>query len=360
MDRTAELREKVRAGAENRPGVYRMHGPSGELLYVGKSIRVRGRLLSYFRADRGDKAAEIIGHAHDVDWSYEPDEFAAVLTEFRLIREHRPLYNVEHKRKRAVCFVKVPRETAARLLVTSEVADDGASYHGPLLGIQRVRLAIRDLASVLELRDCPAKTPLRLGDQPDLFGVEYTPRCPRAELRRCLGPCAARCTEREYDDRLELALRFLAGATDLPLKMLEQRLTRAVERWQYEYAAELQERITRLAGVRQELGRVRGMLERLSCVYAPEAPGADGRWYVLHGGRLKARLDAPKTPAERRLATRTARRILAAPATPPARLGADGIAETLLVMRWFRRRPEEWNRRVTLGDGAVRERLRIA
>ena len=43
--RLEELREHVRANAENRPGVYRMLGPSGEVLYVGKSVRVRTRLL---------------------------------------------------------------------------------------------------------------------------------------------------------------------------------------------------------------------------------------------------------------------------------------------------------------------------
>lgn len=42
------LREHVRARAENRPGVYRMFGPGEELLYVGKSVHVRTRVLSYF------------------------------------------------------------------------------------------------------------------------------------------------------------------------------------------------------------------------------------------------------------------------------------------------------------------------
>ena len=41
-----ELRERVRALAENRPGVYRMLGPNDEVIYVGKSVSVRNRLLS--------------------------------------------------------------------------------------------------------------------------------------------------------------------------------------------------------------------------------------------------------------------------------------------------------------------------
>ena len=82
------LREHVRATAENRPGVYRWLGPSDEVLYVGKSVRVRSRLLSYFRADRGEKAAEMIREATRVSWEYVPTEFGSLVSEMRLIQQH--------------------------------------------------------------------------------------------------------------------------------------------------------------------------------------------------------------------------------------------------------------------------------
>ena len=108
----AQLRDHVRANAENRPGVYRMHGPDGELIYIGKSIQVRTRLLSYFRADRGDKAREIISNATRIEWDYVPSEFASLLLELNLIRRYRPRFNWEHKHDRAYCFVKLTREPA--------------------------------------------------------------------------------------------------------------------------------------------------------------------------------------------------------------------------------------------------------
>ena len=36
-EQIALLRERVRASAADRPGVYRLIGPQGEVLYVGKS-----------------------------------------------------------------------------------------------------------------------------------------------------------------------------------------------------------------------------------------------------------------------------------------------------------------------------------
>ena len=46
-DRMRVMRAAVRAGAANRPGIYRMLSADGEVVYVGKSKRLRSRLLSY-------------------------------------------------------------------------------------------------------------------------------------------------------------------------------------------------------------------------------------------------------------------------------------------------------------------------
>lgn len=59
-DQMRVMRAAVRAGAANRPGIYRMLSADGEVVYVGKSKRLRSRLLSYFRcAYPEDKGARI-------------------------------------------------------------------------------------------------------------------------------------------------------------------------------------------------------------------------------------------------------------------------------------------------------------
>ena len=89
-----QLRERVRALAEKRPAVYQMLDAGGNVLYVGKAKSLRTRLLSYFRASYpDDKAARILYASHDISWTYVPSEFAAFLTECRLIRQHRPHFN---------------------------------------------------------------------------------------------------------------------------------------------------------------------------------------------------------------------------------------------------------------------------
>lgn len=338
------LREYVRERAENRPGVYRMLGPGGQVLYVGKSVRVRTRLLSYFRADPGEKAAEILGFTERLEWDDHANEFSALLQEFREIRRVRPPFNVQHKKERAVCFIRIPREPAARILSTTRPIDDGSEYFGPLLGAERVRSAVRVLVDALQLRDCPATTPLRLADQADLFEPDYPPLCARADFHRCLAPCAGGCTEQEYRSRVAVARAFLQGETDEPLDRLQRHLERAVDRWLFEYAAVVAERMEALRSLRSSLLRMDRALARLSAIYPVPGHGGEDRVYVLQRGRVRADLPAPRDRRERHALGRRVDRIFRTPPPPTPRVGTDGMAEMLLVERWFRRKPEEARR----------------
>src|ERR1700693_1884779 len=74
----AVMRSTVTDGAADRPGIYRMVSSEGEVLYVGKSKRVRSRLLSYFRcAYPEDKGARILRSAEKIEGEYTPSEFGA-------------------------------------------------------------------------------------------------------------------------------------------------------------------------------------------------------------------------------------------------------------------------------------------
>jgi excinuclease ABC subunit C len=336
----ADLRADVRAACENRPGIYRMIGPGNDVLYVGKSVRVRGRLLSYFRADRGEKAADIISHTHRIDWEYAPSEFAALLLEMRSIQRWRPPFNVEHKRDRVFCFVKLTRDEAPRLLVVREVLDDGAVYFGPFRGPQRVRDVVREIRDLLELRDCTGSTRMRFADQLDLFGADPQPLCIRADVRKCLGPCAGRCTKAEYAAQVELARRFLDGDADIPLTILRRRMDAAADRLHFEYAAELRDRMNRLEEARSELVSLRGFIESLSFVYEVPGHGGATRAYVIRRGSIREEMDVSADGAARALLTERAHRLLQRRETY-ARVAPTQAAEILLLARWFRLRPWE-------------------
>lgn len=342
--RKEELRAHVRAHAENRPGTYRMLGPGGELLYVGKSVRVRTRLLSYFRAARGEKAAEIIGHSHRIEWDYAPSEFAALLQEFRQIKRWRPVYNVEHKRDRQYCFIKLTNDAAPKLLVVAQPLADGALYYGPFRGRARVAEAMRELSDLLELRDCASRTPIHFSDQPDLFDYTAAPLCIRAELHRCLAPCAAGCTQAQYAEQAELARRFLEGDTERPLAILHDRMQQAAKRLEFEYAGSLRDRAQRLEAVRNDLVTLRGSILGSTFLYPVQGHEEEDRVYLLRRGLIIGEFPAPANQAGWTELSEKARNLLDYSGPDTLHVQPHEAPEILLIARWFRLRPDERER----------------
>src|SRR5215212_1767474 len=261
----AVMRGAVRESAQDRPGIYRMLSSDGEVVYVGKSKRVRSRLLSYFRcAFPEDKGARILREAHHIEWEYTPSEFAALLEELRLIKRLRPRFNVAMKRDaRNFCFIKLTRGGAPKLVVVRGAGhDDSSLYYGPFQGAQRVSEAVRELNDVLNLRDCAADQKMHFADQPELFSIfPRTPGCIRFEVKKCLGPCVGGCTVKQYDERVRMARGFLDGTDDGPIEHLRRDMEAASERLEYERAASLRDKLKRLEALRGQFARLRFAVE---------------------------------------------------------------------------------------------------
>ncbi len=342
VGREPPLRGWVREHAENRPGVYRMYAADGRILYVGKSVRVRTRLLSYFRAEPGEKPAELIRETARIRWDYIPDEFGSLVREMRLIQRRRPKYNVQHKRKRAYAFVKITAERAPRVLPVSAVSDDRALYYGPFPRVGRVSQTIRDLAHSLGLRDCAGATPIHFADQLDIFGLaDRTPLCMRAELGSCMGPCAGLVSARDYLRRLDEARRFLENRSRTPLHRIQARMEEAAGRLDFEYAAILRDRLERLRIFQEELTAFRGHVESLRFIYRARGHGGRDRLYLIRAGRIRDHLPVPAgLDAMARARARIAD-AFEGPDPGPGALSAHDAAEVLLVARYFRLRQEE-------------------
>ena len=340
------LREHVRARAENRPGVYRMFGPDGRILYVGKSIRIRTRLLSYFRAPRGEKAWELIKESTRIEWEYIPNEFAALILEMKQIQSAQPRFNVQHRRRKIYAFVKITNETAPRVLAVSRIARDGASYFGPFPRVGAVARTVRELGQTLGLRDCPGTTPVYFGDQLEMFSGGRPPRCLRAELRTCLAPCCGRPTAMEYKGAVDIARAFLEGRTVGPLGDLESRMSEAAGRMDFEYAALLRDRLERLLRFRDELAAFRGTVEDLSFVYRVPGHNGDDRVYLIRKGRIRREMPLPKGTRVRARVAAAVEDVYGENEAGPAALTSNEAAEILLVARWFRQNPDERKRTV--------------
>jgi excinuclease ABC subunit C len=347
-EQLAAMRGHVRASAKDRPGVYRMLSADGEIVYVGKSKRVRSRLLSYFRcAFPEEKGARIVREAHRIEWEYTPSEFAALLEELRLIKRFRPRFNVAMKRDaRHFAFIKLTRGPAPKLLVVRGAgADDAQVYYGPFHGAQRVSEAVRELNDALGLRDCRLDQPIHYADQPELFQIfPRTPGCIRHEIRKCLGPCVGACTAREYDERVQLVRAFLDGADDRPMDALRSDMEAASADLEFERAAVLRDKLQRLEALREQFIKFRFAVETLSFIYTVPGHEGDDRVYLIRRGRVRGEYAMPRSEQDRMRLLEMVEDVFNPTERDTAQVPSHEVDELLLLSSWFRRFPAELGR----------------
>lgn len=345
--RAAAMLARVKAEARDLPGVYEMRSADGEIIYVGKSKKLRSRLLSYFRAEYpAEKGARILREAAELQWEYVPTEFASLLEELKRIKRYRPRLNVAGKRDaRHFAFIRVARGAAESFrVVRGAGSDEGGVFFGPFHGAVQVGEALRELNDALGLRDCALDQPMHFADQADLFPAPRTPGCIRHEIGKCLGPCVAAVRRDEYAARFALARAFLEGGNDVPVAALRRYMEEASGRLEFERAAALRDKIERLESLRVQFARLRFAVESLSFVYTPAAAHGDDVSYLIRRGRVREALAAPRTAEERRAFDATVTAAFAPVERSDGTVPAHEIDELLLLSSWFTRFPKELER----------------
>ena len=349
-----QLRERVRALAENRPAVYRMVDGLGRIIYVGKAKRLRTRLLTYFRAAYPeDKAARILYAASDIAWDYVPSEFAAYLGELRQIRKCRPYFNHRGNVTRRCILIKISGETAPRVYAGSTVARGDTGCYGPFHSTSRTLEAVRTLNDLLQLRDCAATMPVVFAGQGDLFDQPRQAGCMRHEFGFCSAPCAGFVAEREYRRRVDTARAFLEGRTIQPIDLVVQAMQEAASAARFEVAARWREKFEQLEWLLAATSRARSARDLLTFVYHDPGDFGDDRVYLVRQGIVRASFAYPSTPIEQQAFRAVVAEEAARPAPPAAPLPLDSIDEILLLMSWFRAHPEALRRTTSYSEWAA-------
>ena len=240
--------------------------------------------------------------------------------------------------------MKLTRDVAPRLAVVTRVSEENAIYFGPFPGVRHVEEAATELCRVLGIRDCPASTPVFFADQLEIFSAGHAPRCLRGELGSCLAPCAGRPSADVYGERVRSARRFLEGRGEGPLEVLRERMTEAVARLDFEYAAVLRDRVERLTEFRDRLSAWRGEVDGLTFLYRVPGFGGADRLYLVRRGRVREEIEYPKGARARAAASERVEDVFQSREPAPRMLEGDDAAEMLFVASWFRSRPREIKR----------------
>lgn len=213
-----------------KPGVYIMHDAQDNIIYVGKAIRLRSRVRSYFREKigRGPQIDRMVEQIARFEYIVTDSELEALVLENNLIKEHNPKYNTLLKDDKTYPYIKVTvGEAYPRVLFSRQMKKDRSRYFGPFTSAAAVKDTIELLNKLFMLRTCNRNLPRDTGlERP----------CLNYHIGQCTAPCQGCISPAEYKENVDKALEFLNGNYDMILNELQQKMEQASEDLNFEEA----------------------------------------------------------------------------------------------------------------------------
>ncbi len=218
----------------HEPGVYQHFDKDGQLLYIGTAKDLKKRVASYFsKGNHNGKTRLLIRKIADVQWIITPSEADALLLENSMIKEHKPLYNIQLKDDKTYPFIVLKNERFPRIFPTRQVRKDGSEYFGPYSHVKAMH-AVLDLCKQLY----PIRTCSLALSQENIEGGKFRV-CLEYHIGNCLGPCVGKQTEAGYAESIAAIRHVLQGNLGEVRASLKADMSEAASRLHFEEAERL-------------------------------------------------------------------------------------------------------------------------
>lgn len=225
------------------PGIYLMRDASGKIIYIGKAINLKRRVISYFRSDAKDKAAIIAGAVRHLDYILLASEREALILERDLINKYQPYYNAMWRDDKSYPYLKLTvKEDFPRLFLSRKLINDGSEYFGPYPQVNYIKHLMKWLQKLFKWRPCRI-----VFNEKELPNINKVKSCIYFHTELCPGPCMGKISSAAYKEGMrELAL-FLRNKYKKLENIWTQQMKQASSEMQYEKAADLRDRLNALS-----------------------------------------------------------------------------------------------------------------
>ncbi len=227
------IKRRLRAVPDS-PGVYLFRDTRGQVIYVGKALRLRDRLRSYFTNASAQTArvADLVRKVYDFEFVTTANEVEALVLECNLIKNYRPRFNIRLKDDKNYLYLKLPvTEQYPRVHYSRRVQSDGAQYFGPYTSAQSLRGTVKSIRQLLPFRTC----------SDEIFRQGKV--CLDFHIKRCPGPCERRISSEDYKARIHEVALFMEGRSDVLVRELKQRMEGSANRLDFENAARYRDQL---------------------------------------------------------------------------------------------------------------------
>ena len=225
------------------PGVYRMIGGDGDVLYVGKARSIKKRVQAYTTPERQSiRIARMVAQTVSMVFVTTATEAEALLLEANFIKQLKPRYNVLLRDDKSFPYILIAGGHAApRLMKHRGARSIPGDYFGPFASAGAVTRTLNAMQRAFLLRTCS-----------DSYYDNRTRPCLLYQIKRCSAPCTGEIAPAEYAELVTQARDFLSGRSRAIRQRLARDMTASAETLDFEKAARLRDRISSLSAIQGE------------------------------------------------------------------------------------------------------------
>ncbi|MEP7284696.1 MAG: excinuclease ABC subunit UvrC [Chloroflexota bacterium] len=264
-----------------KPGCYLMKDSNGKVIYVGKAIDLRNRVSSYFGNSVVEpKTLMLRENIVDIDFLVMPSEIAALHTEYNLIQQYKPHYNIRLKDDKRYPYIAVRwANDFPKVEITRRMDQDGSRYFGPYTAAWSVRETLDVLRKAFPYLTCDRN----ITGKDDRACLYY-------DIKLCNAPCIGIVNREEYRANLQRLMDFLGGHSDTILGDTQQRMLAAAETLDFERAAALRDQLVAMERVMERQKVVSPInIDQDVIAFAQEKSDTCVQVLFVRGGKLIGR-----------------------------------------------------------------------
>lgn len=114
------------------PGIYIYRDKFKNIIYIGKAKKLKNRISTYFNSKHNlsPKTKVLIKNIKELEYIIVDNEIEALLLENKLIKKHKPKYNINLKDSKTYAYIKITNEKIPKICIARKI-DSKADYFGP-------------------------------------------------------------------------------------------------------------------------------------------------------------------------------------------------------------------------------------
>ncbi len=250
-DKKARLKHLIKR-LPNLPGVYKMLGKNGDILYVGKAKSLKSRVNSYFaKTIDHPKTRALVARIHNIETIITRSETEALLLEQNLIKEYRPPYNVLLRDDKSYLYVFISADKPYPRLAYGRGKGNHQKgrFFGPFPSAHAAKETLVLMQKMFQMRQCT-----------NTFFKQRKRPCLEYQIKRCRAPCVGLVSPEEYAEDVNNTIRFLKGDSSDIHSALIEKMEGAAEELDFEKAVFYRDQLSMLREVqaRQAVYTVQG------------------------------------------------------------------------------------------------------